>query len=93
MLHQNADQDQQMLPGVLGEGVLAVRDAPFDGPDTFTIGTKAAFKQNRAYEYQKITLQSGEICYVCTKGSDSSRTGEKLVLWKNPKLGLPLTLM
>ena len=48
-------------------------------PQRFTIGTQAAFNNNDAYLYEKEELAS-ETIYVCEKGSNYKREGEKLVL-------------
>ena len=63
-----------------GESRHAVPDDEGDHmPQRFTIGTQAAFNNNDAYLYEKQELAS-ETIYVCEKGSNYKREGEKLVL-------------
>ena len=48
-------------------------------PESFTIGTKNAFKGNYAFEYKKWKIDE-ETIYVCSKGSAWAREEEVLVL-------------
>ena len=47
--------------------------------DRFTIGTRKAFANNYAYEYQRVQIGS-EWIYVCNKGSEWARRNEILLL-------------
>ena len=48
-------------------------------PESFTIGTKNAFKGNYAFEYKKWKIDE-ETIYICSKGSAWDRKEEVLVL-------------
>ena len=50
-------------------------------PDQFLIGTQNDFQNNNAYRYTKKVIGSVTI-YLCNKGSEHSRPGEKLLLRK-----------
>ena len=70
----------QVEPHEGGQEVRSGSQLPLsDGPERFTIGTKKAFAENRAYPYEKKEI-AGEIVYFCNKGSQWSRPNEFLVL-------------
>ena len=48
-------------------------------PEKITIGTQKAFKRGEEYHYEKMYI-SDEDLYVCNRGSQWAREGEKLVL-------------
>ena len=82
---QQMSQDGQLA---VPDGQLAVPDGQLavpDGqlavlwPEHLTIGTKNAFKNNKAFPYVRKKI-GPETFYVCNKGSDWARTNEVLVL-------------
>ena len=48
-------------------------------PESLTIGTSKAFKNNYPFPYEKRQIGS-ETIYVCNKGSEWARAGEVLML-------------
>ena len=70
----------QVEPHEGGQEVRSGSQLPLsDGPERFTIGTKKAFAENRAYPYEKKEI-AGEIVYFCNRGSQWSRPDEILAL-------------
>ena len=56
---------------------------PEDVPEFFSIGTEKAYARGYDYKYKKDNI-AGETVYVCDRGSDAAKKGERLVLRRDP---------
>ena len=78
--HLSADEGQQAPDGPqVPDCPLVLVGSREAIPQHLTIGTRKAFEGGDPFPYTKTQI-NWETIYVCTKGSQWARTGEKLVL-------------